>query len=334
VARLLQIDESQLVTRLTTRSINVNHSVITKPLNLNEATANRDSVAKALYCGLFNWIVDRLNKESNPSSNLKCKWIGILDVFGFEIFEQNSFEQVLDLLWTFFLCKIAISLQFCINYANERLQAYFNFHVLKSEQDLYRREALLWTPVDLPDNSDCIELIEGKMTGIFPVLDSANVQPQGTDKIFTQNLFKARLNHRRMERVTRDPKRRQRGQRLEQYNGFRIQHYAGAVIYDAKEFLVKNADTAHPNTSVLMSQSKCSLVSQLLQSTKPQGRRGSMAFVSVSNTFRRQLGSLMSTLEQTNPYFVRCVKPNSHKKPGSFLPEYVLPQLRYACLLE
>ena len=133
-ARCLGVTPEGLEQRLTTRSITVRSNTMIKPLTLQDALANRDSIAKALYNALFLWIVRRINQESNPGESNKVSWIGTLDVFGFEIFEQNSLEQ------------------FCINFANERLQSFFNFHVLKAEQDLYRREALLWTPVDLPEN--------------------------------------------------------------------------------------------------------------------------------------------------------------------------------------
>ncbi len=105
---------------------------------MEDAVSNRDAMAKGLYNGVFRWVVAQVNRTSCPSKSIQgLTWIGILDVFGFEIFQHNSFEQL------------------CINFANERLQNFFNFHVLKAEQDLYRREALLWTPIDLPDNQVC-----------------------------------------------------------------------------------------------------------------------------------------------------------------------------------
>lgn len=321
VSRLLQVDAEKLATRLTTRTITLRNQTIVKPLTREAAESNRDSIAKALFNGVFLWIVERINKESSSAMTEQTSWIGTLDVFGFEIFENNSFEQ------------------FCINFANERLQQFFNYHVLKMEQDLYRKEALIWTPIDLPENQDVIELIASRPHGILPILDSACQQPQGNDEVFMQNVFDNNPKHSRMQKMTLHPTRKT-GQQFAAFNGFVVKHYAGPVTYDAKEFLVKNIDNAHPDTVCLFNTSKCAITSEVLMLREGGERiamadvKGGQKFKSTSFVFNEQLVSLMSTLRQTTPYFVRCIKPNSEKAPRRFVSEYVLPQLRCGGLVE
>lgn len=321
VSRLLRVDGEKLATRLTTRTITLRNQTIVKPLTREAAESNRDSIAKALFNGLFLWIVERINKESSSPLTEQTNWIGTLDVFGFEIFENNSFEQ------------------FCINFANERLQQFFNYHVLKMEQDLYRKEALIWTPIDLPENQDVIDLISSRPHGILPILDSACLQPQGNDEVFMQNVMETNPRNSRMQKMSLHPTRKA-GQQFAAFNGFVIKHYAGPVTYDAKEFLIKNIDNAHPDTICLFHTSECAIARDILFLREGGDRiamadvKGGQKFKSTSFVFNEQLVSLMSTLGQTTPYFVRCIKPNCEKAPRKFVSDYVLPQLRCGGLVE
>jgi chromosome segregation ATPase len=322
-ARVLGVDVEGLRKRLLTRNITVENKVISKPLSAELAMANRDSIAKGLYDGLFLWVVKRINSVSGAkASETTTAWIGTLDIFGFEIFENNSFEQ------------------FCINFANERLQSFFNYHVLKTEQELYRREALLWTPLDLPDNQPVIDLVMLRPTGVLPILDSACIQPKGDATIFTDNLFAQHGDNPDLKRVLRDPAAKSaKGRQHTKFNGFAVQHYAGFVTYDASNFLVKNQDTTDPDTALLFNASSGPVCKEICvvgtadKTNKP--RRGSCAgFTSVSSVFSHQLETLSQTLKQTTPYFVRCIKPNQTKKPWEFVDSYVQPQLRYGGLIE
>eukprot|EP00456_Euglypha_rotunda_P004181 TRINITY_DN10707_c0_g2_i3.p1 TRINITY_DN10707_c0_g2~~TRINITY_DN10707_c0_g2_i3.p1 ORF type:complete len:244 (-),score=21.47 TRINITY_DN10707_c0_g2_i3:12-743(-) len=184
-ARLFGVEEKGLVDRLLTQSLKVSNQVIIKKLSVADANINRDAVAKALYHGLFLWTVSHINASLYPISarDPGLKWIGILDVFGFESFENNSFEQ------------------FCINFANERLQQYFNQHIIKSEQDLYRSESIMWTPIKVPDNQDVIDLIDGKQKGILLLLDNSAKMPSPSDVTFTRLLFQMNKYHPRMRQV-------------------------------------------------------------------------------------------------------------------------------------
>jgi myosin heavy subunit len=322
-ASLFQVDLGALTRRLEMRTMYLpGDKEVQKPLNEDDARFNRDSMSRNLYNGLFRYVVYRINKVSaGDSEGAGTTWIGILDVFGFEIFEYNSFEQ------------------FCINFANERLQQYFNEHVLKAEQDLYKREALLWDPIDLPDNQDCIDLVMSKPAGILAVLDSTCVQPKGDDAVFTANLFNAHKYHPRLRRAKQ---RKVSGkQQMENINGFTIRHYAGEVLYDCKEFLTKNSDSSEHDTLLVFTASRSSVASKVLRmkadGTIEEGdvkRSSKRAFLSTGTVFSDQLSSLMSVLRKTSPYFVRCVKPNPSKKPKSFIPEFVRPQLRCGGLIE
>jgi myosin protein heavy chain len=327
-AEILQLDEKKLSRRLTHENILVVGKQVEKNLDVKKAESNRDSIAKAVYNGIFKYVVTRINHTSSPRDvSAHVLWIGTLDVFGFEIFENNSFEQ------------------FCINFCNERLQQYFNYHVLKAEQDLYLKEGLLWEPVELPDNQDCIDLVAQKPYGILAILDSACVQPKGDHKTFTTNLFKSRP-HRKLRKVQNRAGGRLSGGRNVQINGFMIKHYAGDVIYNAEEFLIKNQDQNHPDTISLFGASGQEVASSMLAprglpdgKSSSRGHRRSSSrmtrtFQSVGTMFAESLNSLIKTLEQTNPFFIRCIKPNTLKRPKNFDKEYVRPQLRCGGLVQ
>jgi len=321
-AALFQVDLGGFTKRLETRTMYLpGDKEVIKPLNEDDARFNRDSMSRNLYNGLFRWIVWRINKQcAGEAETGGISWIGILDVFGFEIFEHNSFEQ------------------FCINFANERLQQYFNEHVLKAEQDLYKREALLWDPIDLPDNQDCIDLIMSKPYGILHILDSTCVQPKGDDKVFTANLFNAHKYHPRLRRATQ--KKISGKAQAEAMNGFTIRHYAGEVLYDCAEFLIKNSDSSEHDTVLVFCASKNPISNMLLRmladgTVAEDVKRGTKrAFLSTGTVFADQLTALMTVLRKTQPYFVRCVKPNPTKQPKHFIAEFVRPQLRCGGLIE
>mmetsp|Transcript_11340 Transcript_11340/g.15837 ORF Transcript_11340/g.15837 Transcript_11340/m.15837 type:complete len:1488 (+) Transcript_11340:97-4560(+) len=239
-------------------------------------------------------------------------WIGILDVFGFECFEYNSFEQ------------------FCINFTNETLQRYFNYNIMLSEQAEYQREGIFWKPIELPDNKPTLDLINKKGTGIFSLLDAAGQMPKADDKTFTQLLFKEHGFHPRMRQMKVNPKAKQTGRQKSYINGFEIKHYAMPVCYDAKEFLIKNADRVHEDSVELFCSSKSPIVSKLL--TKLKGKKSKKR--TLGYVFSLQLKNLMTNLNKTKPFFVRCIKPNLKKKPGMFEDEYVANQLRCGGLIE
>lgn len=322
-AEMLGVDKAALQRRLDMRTMLLpGGKLLEKVLNQGDAEFNRDSMCRNLYNGLFRWIVHRINKVSFPGdSGAGTTYIGILDIFGFEIFKDNSFEQ------------------FCINFANERLQQYFNEHVLMAEQLLYQREALLWNPIDLPNNQDCIDLFTRKPYGIYAILDSTCIQPKGDAKVFTSNLFKQFKYHPKLRKTER--REAAGSKQKEAINGFTIKHYAGAVLYNAQEFLVKNSDSSEFDTIELMFKSSKKVAKEVLRmkpdgsmDTKTPERGHKRAFLSTGSVFSDQLVSLMTELKKTAPYFVRCVKPNPQKKPRHFVGDFVRPQLRCGGLIE
>eukprot|EP00954_Amorphochlora_amoebiformis_P015098 1182965-Amorphochlora_amoeboformis.AAC.1 len=239
-------------------------------------------------------------------------WIGILDVFGFECFEYNSFEQ------------------FCINFTNETLQRYFNYNIMLSEQAEYQREGIFWKPIELPDNKPTLDLINKRPGGIFALLDNAGQMPKADDKTFTQLLFKEHKLHPMLKKMKINPRKKQTGRQKEYINGFQISHYAMPVCYDAKEFMIKNADRVHEDSVALFCGSKSPIVSKLLMKLKgKKSKKRTLGYV-----FSQQLKNLMKNLNKTKPYFVRCIKPNLKKKPGMFEDGYVGDQLRCGGLIE
>lgn len=315
--KLFGVKKEMLYERLTTRKIKVGKELISKQLSLADGLINRESFGKALYAGVFQWVVNRINFElyKPESRDPNLKWIGILDVFGFESFEHNSFEQ------------------FCINFANERLQQYFNGYILLSEQEEYLAEAIQWVPLKVPNNQDVIDLIDRKPNGILAVLDSECMMPKSTSETFIQNLFKVFRFHKRMAQVRRVTKAGVQG--FTSINGFSIVHYAGKVIYNADDFLVKNNDAPSPENVELVASSTSSVIRSLLDvPEEDEAKKSKGGLKSTGSVFSKQLESLMNTLQPTTPYFVRCIKPNPLKKPGIFDWKYTRPQLECGGIIE
>jgi myosin-5 len=320
VANLLNVPFELLLQRLTKSVIRMRGQDIIKDLSQEQARNNRDSIAKAIYDGLFAFLVSNINQTLYPTNARQpdLNWLGILDVFGFECFENNSFEQ------------------FCINFANERLQQFFNVQLLESEQEEYLAQSIAWDVIYIASSADVIELIEGRPQGVLAVLDSACKMPRADDHTFTNDLFTLQGGHSRLKRVGQ--KARKEGQRgLNRMNGFSIRHYAGVVTYDAKDFMAKNNDKASDATISLLSGSASQLTQKLLvQPTAVVGAGGKSKAQSftVGSIFSRQLGHLIDNLNETTPFFIRCIKPNTAKRAGEFDNKYVLPQLKNGGILE
>ncbi|XP_031407550.1 myosin-15 isoform X2 [Punica granatum] len=302
-ADLFMCDVKLLLAILCTRSIQTREGNIVKALDCNAAAASRDALAKTVYSRLFDWLVDKINKSVGQDQNSDIQ-IGVLDIYGFECFDSNSFEQ------------------FCINFANEKLQQHFNEHVFKMEQEEYHREEINWSYIDFVDNQDVLDLIEKKPIGIIPLLDEACMFPRSTHQTFSTKLFQHFQSHPRLEK----PKFSQ--------TDFTISHYAGKVTYKTETFLDKNRDYVVVEHCNLMSSSRCSLVAGLFSSMPEESARSSYKFSSVSSRFKQQLQALMETLNLTEPHYVRCVKPNSLNRPQKFEKLSILHQLRCGGVLE
>ncbi|KAK8930649.1 hypothetical protein KSP39_PZI016458 [Platanthera zijinensis] len=302
-AELFMCDPDLLLATLSTRSILTREGSIIKALDTSAAAAGRDALAKTLYAELFDWLVENINKSVGQDMDSKLQ-IGVLDIYGFECFKNNSFEQ------------------FCINFANEKLQQHFNEHVFKMEQEEYKSEEISWSYIEFIDNQDVLDLIEKKPIGIISLLDEACMFPKATNESFATKLFQNFPNHSRLEK----PKFSE--------TDFAIAHYAGKVTYQTDSFLDKNRDYVIVEHRSLLSSSKCHFISGLFASSPEESSRSSYKFSSVASRFKLQLQALMETLNSTEPHYVRCVKPNSLNRPQNFENLSVLHQLRCGGVLE
>ncbi|XP_025817054.1 myosin-11-like isoform X11 [Panicum hallii] len=298
---LLMCDCEKLENALINREINTPEGVITTTVGPNSATISRDGLAKQIYSRLFDWLVNRINASigQDPDSN---KLIGVLDIYGFESFKTNSFEQL------------------CINFTNEKLQQHFNQNVFKMEQEEYTREQINWSYIEFVDNQDVLDLIEKKPGGIIALLDEACMFPKSTHETLSQKLYEKFKNHKRFTK----PKLSR--------TAFTIQHYAGDVTYQSDQFLDKNKDYVVSEHQELLNASKCSFVSGLFPPATEENTKSSKS--SIATRFKMQLHELMETLSSTEPHYIRCIKPNSVLKPAIFENTNVLQQLRCSGVLE
>uniref|UniRef100_A0A8C0WYK7 Myosin VC n=1 Tax=Castor canadensis TaxID=51338 RepID=A0A8C0WYK7_CASCN len=316
---LLGLECSKVAQWLCNRKIVTSSETVVKPMTRPQAINARDALAKKIYAHLFNFIVERIN-QALQFSGKQHTFIGVLDIYGFETFDVNSFEQ------------------FCINYANEKLQQQFNLHVFKLEQEEYMREDIPWALIDFYDNQPVIDLIESKM-GILELLDEECLLPHGTDENWLQKLYNNFINKNPLFEKPRMSN-----------TSFVIQHFADKVEYKCESFLEKNRDTVHDMLVEVMregkvcgaSGSECCSVSFFpfgsmitVKSAKQVIKPNSKHFrTTVGSKFRSSLYLLMETLNATTPHYVRCIKPNDEKLPFEFDSKRVVQQLRACGVLE
>ncbi|XP_057470098.1 myosin-8-like [Actinidia eriantha] len=302
VSELLMCDEKSLEDSLCKHVIVTRDETITKSLDPDAAAVSRDALAKIIYSRLFDWLVNKINISicQDPDSKFL---IGVLDIYGFESFKTNSFEQ------------------FCINLTNEKLQQHFNQHVFKMEQEEYTKEEIDWSYIEFIDNQDILDLIEKKPGGIIALLDEACMFPRSTHETFVQKLYQTFKDHKRFSK----PKL--------SLTEFTISHYAGDVTYQTELFLDKNKDYVVAEHQALLSASRCSFVSGLFPPL-PEELSKSSKFSSIGLRFKQQLQALLETLGSTEPHYIRCVKPNNLLKPSIFENYNVLQQLRCGGVME
>ncbi|RSL51921.1 hypothetical protein CEP54_011161 [Fusarium duplospermum] len=300
---------------------------ITSNLSQAQAIVVRDSVAKFIYSSLFDWLVEIINHSlaAEEVLNRVTSFIGVLDIYGFEHFAKNSFEQ------------------FCINYANEKLQQEFNQHVFKLEQEEYLREQIDWTFIDFSDNQPCIDLIEGRM-GILSLLDEESRLPMGSDEQFV-----TKLHHNFSTAKHKFYKKPRFGK-----SAFTVCHYAIDVTYESEGFIEKNRDTVPDEHMAVLRASSNDFLKKVLEAAsavrekdvassssnavKPAGGRKIGVAVNRKPTlggiFRSSLIELMGTINNTDVHYIRCIKPNEAKEAWKFEGPMVLSQLRACGVLE
>mmetsp|Transcript_55699 Transcript_55699/g.121700 ORF Transcript_55699/g.121700 Transcript_55699/m.121700 type:complete len:1706 (+) Transcript_55699:265-5382(+) len=290
---------------------------VRSPVNVRTASDNRDALAKALYGMIFDYIVKNTNQSIGFVPDVKL-FVGVLDIFGFECFKMNSFEQL------------------CINFTNERLQQFFNSFVFKLEEQLYEREGIPWDPLDFPDNQDAVDIMQAKQSGIFSMLDEECFVPQGSDQGFCNKLIKQHKGHRRFDEIRTKP------------SWFIVKHFAGPVQYCTEGFLDKNKDMLSNDLIECMGiASKNDFVKEMFQSEKkysevlhkdeqpdkPAGGSRKKK-ITVSSEFKDQLSSLMDIVDLTEPHFIRCIKPNPQNVQDLYDRKGVTEQLRYGGVLQ
>uniref|UniRef100_A0A3B4YFR2 Unconventional myosin-Va-like n=1 Tax=Seriola lalandi dorsalis TaxID=1841481 RepID=A0A3B4YFR2_SERLL len=314
---LMGVSFEEMAHWLCHRKLQTTTETYVKSVSKMNAVNGRDALAKHIYSRLFKWIVDSVN-NALKSAKKQHSFIGVLDIYGFETFDVNSFEQ------------------FCINYANEKLQQQFNLHVFKLEQEEYMKEAIPWTLIDFYDNQPCINLIEAKL-GVLDLLDEECRMPKGSDDTWAQKLYNTLLKQNAHFDKPRLSNR-----------AFIIHHFADKVEYQCEGFLEKNKDTVNEEQINVLKKSKFDLLLKLFEddekatsSTKKltgiSGRAGQSQRdnkKTVGLQFRQSLHSLMDTLNATTPHYVRCIKPNDHKSPFTLDPVRAVQQLRACGVLE
>ncbi|OWZ13170.1 Myosin [Phytophthora megakarya] len=297
-ATLMAVDATKLERALSVRRIRAGTDFVSMKLSAAQANNARDALAKALYGRLFDWMVKKINHFLKMDDSQKAKgglhFIGILDIFGFEVFPKNSFEQL------------------CINFANETLQQQFNDYVFKAEQREYESQGVDWKYIEFCDNQDCVNLISQRPTGILSLIDEECVMPKGSDTTLASKLYRA-----------------------------------CHVEYSSDGFLEKNKDVLHQEAvDMLVYSTKEDSFTRILcesfggsrdrakSSPRQRAQTSKHRGASVGLQFKEQLTTLLETLQQTNPHYVRCLKPNELCKAGIYERDRVLNQLRCNGVME
>ncbi|CAL8273247.1 unnamed protein product [Arctogadus glacialis] len=330
-AKLMEVNAKVLEKSLTQRSFQTNRERVITSLNSEQAQDGRDAFVKAIYGRLFIWVVDKINsavfKPLPEDSEEVHQCIGLLDIFGFENFVKNSFEQL------------------CINFANEQLQQFFVRHVFKLEQEEYSREGVVWTHIEYNDNQRTLDVLAGKPLNILALIDEESSFPKGTDRTMMQKVNK---QHGKGD-IYMAPKNDHEKQ-------FGIRHFAGVVFYDSQGFLEKNRDALSADVIELVETSANQLLKQAFKTDlAPGAARGGgnsrMTMTTPKNSlrlgpdgkkrsptligqFRKSLEALMKALAACQPYFIRCIKPNDLKQPEFFDRDLCMRQLRYSGMME
>ena len=319
VASLLMVEPTALEGALTTRKVASGRgSTYTVPLNAQQCIDTRDALAKATYTNLFDWLIAGLNSRMAAQSAKEIDkedelFVGLLDVFGFENFDFNTFEQL------------------CINYTNEKLQQQFIDALVKLQQQDYEREGIKCAHISFPDNAAQLGMLEAKL-GVLGMLDEECALPKGNEEAYVEKMHKQFEASEIYKKPSRGGGGGKRGsvadigakKDLDKLQ-FVITHYAGEVMYTAESWLDKNRGFLQPDLAMLMGTSSSKLVEALFPiSAESESKKKS----TVSSTFRASLKALSATLLQTSARYIRCIKPNlrvtlGHLPPASnHLPPY------------
>ncbi|MEE6490433.1 hypothetical protein FKM82_015875 [Ascaphus truei] len=315
ICELTGIDQAVLERAFSFRTVEAKQEKVSTTLNVAQAYYARDALAKNMYSRLFTWLVNRINESIKAQSKVRKKVMGVLDIYGFEIFEENSFEQ------------------FIINYCNEKLQQIFIELTLKEEQEEYIREGIEWTHIEYFNNAIICDLIENNQNGILAMLDEECLRPGTvTDDTFLEKLNQICATHQHFESRMSKCSRFLNDTSLP-HSCFRIQHYAGKVMYQVEGFVDKNNNLLYRDLSQAMWKANHSLIKAMF----PEGNPVKINLKrppTAGSQFKASVSTLMKNLLTKNPNYIRCIKPNDKKAAHIFNDALVSHQIRYLGLLE
>nr|CAH7751525.1 unnamed protein product [Callosobruchus chinensis] len=300
ISRLLCVNKVDLSEALIKKTIYASGDQVVANLSKEQASDSRNAFVKGIYGQLFIFIVDKINAAISQTKGRGRGSIGVLDIFGFENFTMNSFEQL------------------CINYANESLQQFFIQHIFKMEQEYYTKEGINWSNISFIDNQVVLDLLAVKPLNVFALIDEESKFPNGTDFSMLNKMHKQHGGHKSYLKPKSDIT-----------PSFGVQHFAGDVFYDTPGFLEKNRDSFSQDLKNLVSSSRNDLLKDIFKSEQDAKMKKTL-----SAQFRTSLDMLMRTLNACHPFFVRCIKPNEHKKPQIFDRALCTRQLRYSGMME
>jgi len=304
ISILLDVDSEQFMNKLKYRTMKTKSEEYIINLNKQEVENTINTISKTIYNYLFSWIVERINET------LYCEkqdlFIGILDIFGFEVFKNNSFEQL------------------CINFTNEVLQEQFNYFIFKKEQEVYKDENIDWNLIDYPDNKDIINLFLKKPYGIFNILNDC-CQLNNNYESFYNTTIKF---HDQNEKLILDSK-------MKSNYKFIIRHYAADVCYSSENFCDKNKHNIHFDVYELFNLIQMPLWKKIMYKINGHNiKKQSINKDTICHKFKNQLLNLMNVIKKTKPHYIRCLKPNDLNIRDNFNKFRVLEQLKYAGVLE
>ncbi|XP_046806985.1 myosin-VIIa isoform X1 [Lucilia cuprina] len=303
ISSLLGVTKEALCIALVQKTILVHGEHVVTPLSKESALEGRDAFVKSLYGSIFVRIVQRINETIDKDPGKTMNSIGVLDIFGFENFTDNSFEQL------------------CINYANENLQQFFVKHIFKMEQQEYQNENINWQHIEFQDNQEILDLIGMKSVNIMSLIDEESKFPKGSDQTLLEKLH---VQHGTRSIYVK-PK-------SSQDSKFGIRHYAGIVMYNPHGFLEKNRDSFSMDLGDMIQKSKNKFLKDIFPQTPKHDTMKKQLTLSVK--FRNSLDLLMKTLAAAHPFFIRCIKPNENKQANQFDKELCIRQLRYSGMME
>ncbi|KAF7273349.1 hypothetical protein GWI33_013937 [Rhynchophorus ferrugineus] len=297
ICELLTTDHRWIQRILTTRQID--DGVLTD-LNAIEACKIRDLLCNTLYSRLFTWLINQINDSIKAKSLGKRRVLGVLDLYGFEMFKQNSFEQLI------------------INYCNEKVHQFITNICLKDEQEEMVKEGLEWTKIEFFNNIVICQLLENENHGVLSLLEEPHIHTDGDYLTRLEQCCSGHM-HCLIDEVNSP-------------NSFQIRHFAGPVTYKIQGFVEKNQDNLPKDHSRVMFRCDLKIMQELFPEGNPK-RCNVKKPMSKASQIQVSLNALLKSLNNRQNHYIRCIKPNEMKQPRIFEVGLVQHQIRYMCLL-